>query len=175
MRDDLTRLIAVVLLTSGLMPPAASSAQTVTAESLEQWIRSGYELDWESGQPMPEEVRAVWSQLGSGGVGFGFRTFWGARGCSRLGPEHGPAVPGRRELREGARVVVTDRDVRILLLTFSATFAESAAAASRESPHSSSANSTQPPPPSSSLALLSGSSAIAGSRSNSITRRFSGV
>ena len=43
--------------------------------SLEQWIRRGFEFSWQSGQPMRDEVRQVWSQLGSGGVGYGFRTF----------------------------------------------------------------------------------------------------
>jgi hypothetical protein len=52
-----------------LVVPGALSAQTPTATSLEQWIRSGYEFVWESGQPMRYEVRQVWSQLGSGGVG----------------------------------------------------------------------------------------------------------
>jgi len=55
--------------------PVAASAQATSSASLEQWIRSGYEFSWEKGQPMPAEVRAVWSQLGSGGVGYGFRTF----------------------------------------------------------------------------------------------------
>lgn len=45
------------------------------AASLEQWIRSGFEFSWQSGQPMRDEVRQVWSQLGQGGVGYGFRTF----------------------------------------------------------------------------------------------------
>jgi hypothetical protein len=65
----------------GLLFPPPVSAQTVTAASLEQWIRSGYELSWESGQPMPDEVRRVWSQLGSGGVGYGFRTFQAREGA----------------------------------------------------------------------------------------------
>lgn len=43
--------------------------------SLEQWIRSGFEFSWQSGQPMRDEVRQVWSQLGRGGTGYGFRTF----------------------------------------------------------------------------------------------------
>jgi hypothetical protein len=60
--------------------PTAAIAQEVTAADLEEWIRSGYELNWEAGQPMPDEVRAVWSQLGSGGVGYGFRTFAARRG-----------------------------------------------------------------------------------------------
>jgi hypothetical protein len=46
-----------------------------STSSLEQWIRSGFEFSWESGQPMRDEVRHVWRQLGRGGVGYGFRTF----------------------------------------------------------------------------------------------------
>ena len=55
--------------------PSSAISQEVTAGDLEEWIRTGYEFNWEAGQPMPDEVRAVWSQLGSGGVGYGFRTF----------------------------------------------------------------------------------------------------
>jgi hypothetical protein len=43
--------------------------------SLEAWIHNGFEFSWEKGQPMPDEVRQVWSQLGRGGAGYGFRTF----------------------------------------------------------------------------------------------------
>ncbi|MEJ2502984.1 MAG: hypothetical protein P8177_06650 [Gemmatimonadota bacterium] len=68
------------LLALGLLSPVGASAQTVTAASLEQWIRGGYELSWESGQPMSDQVRHVWSQLGRGGVGYGFRTFRPRRG-----------------------------------------------------------------------------------------------
>jgi hypothetical protein len=68
----------MAFLTLGLISPA--SAQTATAASLEDWIRSGYEISWESGQPMRDEVRRVWSQLGSGGVGYGFRTFQAREG-----------------------------------------------------------------------------------------------
>jgi len=75
MLKDLTRLSALAVLAPGLMSPVAGCAQTATAASLEQWIRSGYELSWERGEPMREEVRQVWSELGSGGVGYGFRTF----------------------------------------------------------------------------------------------------
>ncbi|MEJ2310829.1 MAG: hypothetical protein P8Y07_00140 [Gemmatimonadales bacterium] len=75
MPKHFARFNALAFLTLGLLSPAALSAQTITAASLERWIRSGYEFSWESGQPMPDEVRQVWSQLGSGGVGYGFRTF----------------------------------------------------------------------------------------------------
>ena len=71
----LARFGALALLTLGPITPDAVSAQAVTAASLEQWIRSGYAFSWESGQPMPEEVLRVWRELGSGGVGYGFRTF----------------------------------------------------------------------------------------------------
>ena len=64
----------------GLALPSAAISQEVTAADLEDWIRSGYEFNWEAGQPMPDEVRAVWRQLGSGGVGYGFRTFAVRRG-----------------------------------------------------------------------------------------------
>lgn len=74
MPKRLARFKALAFLTLGLFSPAAASAQTVTAASLERWIRSGYEFSWESGQPMGDEVRQVWSQLGWGGVGYGFRT-----------------------------------------------------------------------------------------------------
>jgi hypothetical protein len=67
--------LALVLLSPGALP-----AQTLTAASLEQWIRSGYGFSWESGRPMPDEVRRVWSELGSGGVGYGFRTFQAREG-----------------------------------------------------------------------------------------------
>lgn len=50
-------------------------ARPEPGSSLEQWIRSGFEFHWESGQPMRDEVRRVWSQLGRGGVGYGFRSF----------------------------------------------------------------------------------------------------
>ena len=59
----------------GLTLPCAAISQEVSAADLEEWIRSGYEFNWEAGRPMPDDVRAVWSQLGSGGVGYGFRTF----------------------------------------------------------------------------------------------------
>lgn len=75
MHTQWVRLNALACLALGLGSPVALSAQTATAASLEQWIRSGYEFRWESGQPMPDEVREVWSQLGWGGVGYGFRTF----------------------------------------------------------------------------------------------------
>lgn len=75
MPKHLARFNALAFLTLGLVFPTALSAQTVTAKSLEQWIRSGYEFSWKNGQPMRDEVRQVWSQLGSGGVGYGFRTF----------------------------------------------------------------------------------------------------
>ena len=75
MPDDLARCSTMAFLILGLISPAAVSGQAVTAASLEQWIRSGYEFSWESGQAMPDEVRKVWSQLGSGGAGYGFRTF----------------------------------------------------------------------------------------------------
>ena len=71
----LARFIPLAFLTLGLIWPVALSAQTITATSLEEWIRSGYEFSWASGQPMRDEVRQVWSQLGSGGVGYGFRMF----------------------------------------------------------------------------------------------------
>ena len=67
------RCRALAFLTLGLVSPIALGAQT-TAASLERWIRSGYEFSWESGQPMRDEVLQVWRQLGSGGVGYGFRT-----------------------------------------------------------------------------------------------------
>ena len=70
-----SRFHAFPLLALGFIFPAAASAQAMNAASLEQWIRSGYEFAWESGQPMRDEVRQVWSQLGSGGIGYGFRTF----------------------------------------------------------------------------------------------------
>ena len=69
------RFNALAFLTLGLISPGCLSAQTITAASLEQWIRSGYEFSWERGQPMRDEVRQVYSQLGGGGVGYGFRTF----------------------------------------------------------------------------------------------------
>jgi len=75
MSKDLGRFYAVAFLSLGLMSPVTLCAQAASAESLEQWIRSGYEFSWERGQPMRDEVRQVWSELGSGGVGYGFRTF----------------------------------------------------------------------------------------------------
>lgn len=63
------------VLALGFISPAGVPAQETNATSLEQWMRSGYEFAWEGGQPMPAEVRQVWGQLGSGGVGYGFRTF----------------------------------------------------------------------------------------------------
>jgi hypothetical protein len=69
------RCSAVAFVTLGLVAPGAGCAQTVTAVSLEQWMRGGYEFSWESGQSMPAAVRAVWSELGSGGVGYGYRSF----------------------------------------------------------------------------------------------------
>jgi hypothetical protein len=80
MLKDLARSSAVTFLALGLMSPVAIHAQTVTAASLGQWIRSGYDFSWRSGQPMPDQVRQVWSQLGSGGVGYGFRTFQARKG-----------------------------------------------------------------------------------------------
>lgn len=74
MDKHLPFLNAVALLTIALIYPCTLSSQA-TVESLEQWIRSGYEFSWESGQTMRDEVRQVWSQLGSAGVGYGFRTF----------------------------------------------------------------------------------------------------
>ena len=71
MRKKPFRAVALLALTI----PAVGSAQAPTSSSLEEWIRSGYEFVWQGGQPMDEQVRAVWSELGSGGVGFGFRTF----------------------------------------------------------------------------------------------------
>ena len=79
MPKHLAQFNALAFLTLGLISPVALSAQT--AASLEEWMRSGYEFRWESGQPMRDEVRQVWSQLGSGGVGYGFRTFH-----ARVGP-----------------------------------------------------------------------------------------
>jgi hypothetical protein len=76
----LSRLNALAFLTLGLVSPVALSAQAVTAASLEQWIRSGYEFSWKSGQPMPDQVLRVWRQLGSGGAGYGFRTFQAREG-----------------------------------------------------------------------------------------------
>ena len=73
MPKHLARIVAVTFFAPCLSSPA--SAQTATAASLEEWIRSGYEFSWKSGETMPDEVRQVWSQLGSGGVGYGFRTF----------------------------------------------------------------------------------------------------
>lgn len=55
--------------------PQQERAGEKLTSSLEQWIRSGFEFSWESGQPMRDEVRQVWSQLGRGGTGYGFRTF----------------------------------------------------------------------------------------------------
>lgn len=75
MSKVLTRLVAVAALTPVLMCPDAVPAQTATAASLEEWIRSGYDFTWERGQPMRDDVRQVWTQLGSGGIGYGFRTF----------------------------------------------------------------------------------------------------
>jgi hypothetical protein len=72
---------AFAFATLAFIAPGALSAQTPTATSLERWIRSGYEFTWTSGQPMRDEVRQVWSQLGSGGVGYGFRTFQVRRGA----------------------------------------------------------------------------------------------
>ena len=88
MLKNLTRFSALMLLASGLLSPDGASAQAVTAASLEQWIRSGYELSWERGQTMPENVRQVWSELGSGGVGYGFRTFSAREGT----PESIPSM-----------------------------------------------------------------------------------
>lgn len=65
---------ALLLLVLAVCYPSTLPAQT-TSTSLEQWIRSGYGFSWESGRPMPDEVRQVWSELGSGGVGYGFRSF----------------------------------------------------------------------------------------------------
>ena len=81
MPRHLAPLSALVVLMVGLSTPVALSAQTGSAASLERWIRSGYEFSWVSGQPMREEVRQVWSQLGSGGVGYGFRTFQARKGA----------------------------------------------------------------------------------------------
>ena len=75
MRYGWSGLGTVLLAGLGLALPSAAISQEVTAADLEEWIRSGYEFNWEAGQQMPDEVRAVWSQLGSGGVGYGFRTF----------------------------------------------------------------------------------------------------
>ena len=80
MRYGRSLLGTVLFAGLGLALPSAAISQEVTAAGLEEWIRSGYELNWEAGQPMPDEVRAVWSQLGSGGVGYGFRTFAVRRG-----------------------------------------------------------------------------------------------
>jgi hypothetical protein len=68
MSEHSHRLIASTFLTLGVTSPVALSAQAATAASLEQWIRSGYEFRWEDGEPMPDEVRKVWSQLGWGGL-----------------------------------------------------------------------------------------------------------
>ena len=65
----------LVLVGLGALAPGGVTAQQANATSLEQWIRSGYEFAWAAGEPMREEVREVWSELGSGGVGYGFRTF----------------------------------------------------------------------------------------------------
>lgn len=51
------------------------AAGIASASSLEEWIRSGFAFEWRSGEAMPEEARQVWSRLGRGGVGYGFRTF----------------------------------------------------------------------------------------------------
>ena len=80
MRYDRSLLATVLFSGLVLALPSAAISQEVTAADLEEWIRSGYELNWEAGQPMPDNVRAVWSQLGSGGVGYGFRTFGVRRG-----------------------------------------------------------------------------------------------
>lgn len=54
--------------------PGKSAADNLNS-SLQQWIRGGIAFRWKNGQPMPDEVRQVWSQLGRGGTGYGFRTF----------------------------------------------------------------------------------------------------
>jgi len=95
MRGPISRVLAsLALLTlnahssepSSLEEKQSAEAQRESAgeqptPSLEQWIRSGFEFSWESGQPMRDEVRQVWSQLGRGGAGYGFRTFQ-ARGAT---------------------------------------------------------------------------------------------
>lgn len=86
MSKCMVRFSAPVFLALGPISPAF--AQTVTAASLEEWIRSGYEFSWESGQAMRDEVRHVWSELGSGGVGYGFRTFQARVG----GPDSIPSM-----------------------------------------------------------------------------------
>lgn len=86
-------LLPSVLASVALLTPTACSSERQSLEekqareaqreragekltsSLEQWIRSGFEFSWESGQPMRDQVRQVWSQLGRGGAGYGFRTF----------------------------------------------------------------------------------------------------
>ena len=74
-------LLGIVLFAGlGLALPRAAISQEVTAADLEEWIRRGYELNWEAGQPMPDEVRAVWSQLGSVGGCFVCMTFAARRG-----------------------------------------------------------------------------------------------
>jgi uncharacterized protein (TIGR02246 family) len=55
--------------------PAEGDIRSGPGRDLEHWIRSGFEFSWENGQPMRDEVRQVWSQLGRGGKGYGFRTF----------------------------------------------------------------------------------------------------
>ena len=80
MRMHFARFSALAFLALGVTFAPPLSAQTITAASLEQWIRSGYGFSWESGQPMPAEIRQVWGQLGSGGVGYGFRTFQAREG-----------------------------------------------------------------------------------------------
>jgi len=98
-------LNALAFLALGLVTPVASSAQTKTAASLEQWIRSGYQFSWKSGQAMPDEVRQVWGQLGSGGVGFGFRSFQAREGA----PDSVPSMEyWRVELDELHTSVVGD-------------------------------------------------------------------
>ena len=86
----------------GALPPMGVAAQEATAASLEQWIRSGYEFAWEAGEPMREEVRGVWSELGSGGVGYGFRTFQAREGP----PESVPAMEYWRVMLDELHVSV---------------------------------------------------------------------
>lgn len=53
------------------------SAQVPSADSLAQWIRSGYSLTADGGKTpeVSSAVREVWGELGWSGTGYGFRTF----------------------------------------------------------------------------------------------------
>ena len=48
----------------------SSAAQSASADSLEQWVRRGYDLG-------STQSREIWRELGWSGVGFGFRSFAG--------------------------------------------------------------------------------------------------